>query len=436
MQIEKVIKKEPNAKLCIEITVDKSAVGEVRESVIRDYEKTAKIPGFRKGKVPREIILSRFSDGIKNKTIDLVLKRSLAQVLEEGNYKALSTPVITEMGDLITGENFSFKAECDLVPEIKLGDYKGVSSPRYTYDVDESLVNKELENLREKFATLVGVDKEAEIGDYLLIDYEEITENGKRVNGKENQTLLLDKEDDPLVKQLIGMKKGDEKEIELTSEYEQDGKKIAKTMKYHILLKEVKKKELPELNDDFAKDISDAENLEELKTKIRDELKEDAERIAIAKTKDEIISKIIANSSFEIPETLISSEIDRIINDIAKNYQIDIERIKEDQKKYEEHRKNLRPRALENIKYELTLIEVAKREGIEANDSEIDEEIMRYAQKQKKDFDQIKKQLEKYDSIETLRYRLTISKVLDFLYKNAVLSEEKHIPYNVEEEEV
>ncbi len=434
MQLEKAVTKEPNSKISIRVTVDKSSVGEVRESVIRDYEKSVRMPGFRRGKVPRQIILSRFSDTIKNKTQNLVLSRSLTQVLEEGKYNPISEPAIIEIGDLVPGENFSFTAECDLVPEVTLGEYRGISSLKYIYDVKDAAVDLELEKLRERFSTLVSVDRKAKNGDYIVMDYEELLEDGKQGERKENQTVFLDKKDDPLVKQLAGLGKGEAKDVELALDYEENGKNISKTKRFHVQVKEVKQKELPELNDDFAKDISDAENLEKLKEKIREELKEDAARRSVAKTKDEIITRLISKSTYEIPETLLAHEVDRIIGEIAHAYRTDIEHLRKDQKRYEGYRQNLRPRASEHLRYELTLIEVAKREKIEVDGSEIDEEIMGYAKSQKKDVDEIKAQLEKNGSINSLRYRLRMSKSLDFLYQNARMDEEKHILYTAEEE--
>jgi trigger factor len=434
MQLQKEVKKEPNARISIQVTVDKSSVGEVHESVVRDFEKRAKLPGFRQGKVPRSIILSRYKDSIKSETISTVLSRSLSQILKDTEYRIITEPSITEMGDLEPSENFSFSAVCDVMPEIKLIDYTGVSSEKYVYDVKENLVKKEMERLREQFANLVAVDRKASIGDYIVIDYVEEPEGEKPGEKKENQTVFLDKKDDPFAKQLVGLAKGDSKDIELSQEYdEEEGEKKTYTVKVHVDVREVKKKELPELNDDFAKDISDVETLAELKKAIRDDLKEQAGRRSDERTKDELMKKIIAASEYDIPETLISHEIDRILNDVAYTYRIDLNQLQQDEQKYGEYRENLRPRALESLKYELTLAEIAKTENISVGDKEVDEEIKGFATRQKKKFADLKKQMTENESIENLRHRLRMLKALNFVHEQAKLGPEKHIQFGEEE---
>jgi len=431
MQFEKVIKKEKNAKISIHVTVDKSSVNDTRESVIKDYEKNAKLPGFRKGKVPRNLILQRFAQSIKNETVNEILSKSLSQILKESDYRPISDPTITQMGELALEDNFTFSAECEIMPEVKLSEYKQIVSEKYIYDVTDKAVTDEIETLRERFATLISIDGKANEGDYVVIDYEEISgENGEK---KENQTILLDKKDDQLAKQLIGMAKGDEKDIELVHEYEdEDGKKLKRNVKLHVRVNEVKKKQLPELDDNFAKDISDAKTIKELKEKIQADIEENAKRLSEQKTKEELLKKVIEKTEFDIPKTMIDNEIDRILGDIAYSYRIDIEKLKQDEKKYDEYRKNLAPRAIDNLKQDLVLNEIVKKENITITDKEADDEIRKYAESQKKDFESMKKQLEESGSIDGLRFRLQISRALDFIYKNAKLEKEKHITYREE----
>jgi len=431
MQFEKVITKEKNAKISIQVTVDKLSVKDTEESVIKDYERNAKLPGFRKGKVPRTLILQRFAQSIKNETVSEILSKSLSQILKESEYKPIADPTITQMGELAGEDNFSFSAECDIMPEVKLTEYKQIESDKYIYDITDKAVIDELEALRERFATLMSIDGKAKMGDYVVIDYEEISEeNGEK---KENQTILLDKKDDQLAKQLIGMAKGDEKDIELVHENEDENeKKLKRTVTLHIRVNEVKQKQLPELDDNFAQDISDVKTLKELEAKIRADIKENAEKLSDQKTKDELLKKVIEKTEFDIPKTMVENEIDRILGDIAYSYRIDMEKLKQDGKKYDEYRKNLMPRAVDNLKQDLVLNEIAKKEKITITDKETDDEIRKYAESQKKSFESVKKQLEDAGSIDGIRFRLQISGALDFIYKNAKLEKEKHITYREE----
>ncbi len=434
MQLQKEVKKEKNAKISIQVTVDKKSVGEAHESIIKDFEQNAKLPGFRKGKIPRNIILSHFRDNIKNETINTVLSESLSQILKESEYHLISQPSVTEMGDLVPEESFSFTAECDIMPEVKAAAHKGVISEKYVYDVKDATVKQEIELLREQFSNLVSVDRKAKIGDYIVIDYIEEGNDEKPGEKKDNQTVFLDKKDDQLAKQLVGLGKGDSKDIELEHEYEEEGEKKTHKVKVHVDVSEVKQKELPELNDEFAKDISDVESLADLKKAIRDDLKEQAARLSEERSKDELMKKIIQKTEYDIPEILINREIERILADVAYNYRIDLDKLREDEQKYKEYRENLRPRALESLKYELLLAEIAKTETISISEKEIDDEIKGFAKRQNKDFEGLKKKMKENDTIGSLRYRLRIAKALNFVYDSAKLDQEKHLNFGTERE--
>ncbi len=420
MQLEKEIKKGSKSNVEIHVTVNKDEISKIREKVINDIAKNAKIPGFRKGKVPRNIIVTRFSDKIKNETISNILYDSINQIIKEIEYKPISEPVITDLDELNPDRDFSFKAEFDIMPEIKLKEYKNLETTRYEYEVTDEMIEKELNALRERFATLKSVDKEAEAGDYLVIDYVEYDENGKEKYKKSDQTVLLDDKEDQFVKQLIGVKKGDEKDI--TIKIEADKEEESKEIKVHVKVKDIKKKELPELNDDFAQDISDVSSLEELKNKIKKDLEEELKRLAEEKSKTELTEKLIEKNDFELPESMINYEIDRIISEIATAYRIDIESLKKNKEEYEKYRENLRNRAIKNLKYELLLSEIAKLEKLEATDKEVDEEIKKYASENKKDFKDVKDTMKKNNSYENLRYQITLRKALDFIYNNAKFS--------------
>jgi len=434
MQLQKEVSKEAPSKVRINVTVDKDDVNIFREKVIEDYQKNAKLPGFRKGKIPRQIILTRFSDSIKSETIQNILYESIDQILKESDYAPISDPVIIDVGELTPDKNFSFKAEFDVMPEIEIKNYRGIKGTKYEYELTEEIVNNELEALRERFSTLVSTDKPAETGNYLVIDYVEYNENGEERNRQLNQTILLDREDNSFVKQLLGVKKGDEKDITLTFENDEDGKKISRQLKVHVNVKDVKIKELPPLDDDLAQDISDVSTLKELKAKIRKDLEAEASERGEEKTKEALMTTLIENSAIDLPESMINQEIERIITNIAHTYRIDLEKLKADKERYEEYRKNIRPRAENNIKYELILSEIAKKEDIKITDEEIDEEIKRYALETKKDFETLKKNMIENKSVENLRYHLTLKKALNLVYNEAEFEKTEKLTFEEEKE--
>jgi len=431
MKLDKNVQKKSNARMNIHVKIDKEDVQKEREKIIKDLEKNAKIQGFRKGKVPRSIILLRFSNDIKNEAMNSLFSKSIAQIIKEDKYNPVSTPSITEAGELIEDEDFSFKAEFDVMPEVELSEYKGIESNNYIYEVIDDDVDKVIDNFREQFSNLSSTDEKAEIGNYLVIDYGEKSDDGNVVKKESNKTILLDNKDNQLVKALIGTRKGEEKNIELSNE-PNDKTHPSKT-KLNIKVKDVKVKTLPELNDDFAKDVSDVDTLDKFRKKIKDGLLHEANIRSDNKTKAELLKKLVEKSTFEIPDTMINNEIDRILSEIAYSYKLDLDKIKKDKDKFEEYRKNLRPRAVVTIKNDLVLYKIADKEGLEVTDKETDKEIKEYALQSKRDFKSVKEDMVKNGTIENLKFRLRPEKALDFIYKNAVLKKEKRLKYSEQE---
>jgi len=203
----------------------------------------------------------------------------------------------------------------------------------------------------------------------------------------------------------------------------------------HVTIKDVKEKSLPELNDEFAKDISDAKTLAELKKKIREGYEKEAEQSSMNRTKDELMSKLIDRCEIDLPETLIAYEAERIISNIAYSYRMDLEKLRKDEAQYAEYQKKARPAAIRNTKQDLILDEIAKKEKIEAEKKELDEELKKVAKSAKKKLDTVKKEMEEKGTLENYKYRLSMKKTLDFIYENAKLGKEKRIPYMQNEEE-
>jgi trigger factor len=435
MQLTKKVSKKPNSKISLNVTVNKEEVKKIREEVIKDFEYNTKLPGFRKGKVPRNILEVKFSKNIHDETVSTVMRDSINQIVKEEEYQPISHPSVVETDELNNGEDFSFKAEFDVMPEVELGEYKGITSERYIYEVKDDAIQKEIEGLRERFATLVPTGEPSLTGDYLVIDYEEYADDGKIKTKKKNQTVLIDNKDDNFGKELVGLKKGEDKDISLSQEYEEDGKSKTYNTSVHITVKDVKKKQLPELNDDFAKDISDTGSLEELEKKVRDGLEKEAAQLSEDRTKDELLKKLIQKSTIDLPETLINYEINRIISNIAFSYRIDLEKLQKDEKHYEEYREKARPAAINNTKQDLILDDIARREKIKADNKELDAEIKRVAKRSKKSFEALKKELEEKGTIENYKYRLKLRKSLDFIYETAKLDKKKRIKYTTDKTE-
>ena len=459
MQLQKELKKEQNARVSVRVTVDKSSVNESMGEIVQDLEKHSKIPGFRRGKVPTSLVITHFSQYIKEETTSRVLSQSLKQVLGEEPFRPISDPVVVEMGDLNKDQDFSYKAQFDVMPEFSLPEYRGVSSEKYAYKVRDTDVTREIDNLRERFATLATKEGKAEDGDYLVLDYAEYDTNEKLRTKKKDQTVLLDVKNDPLSGLLAGMAKGDEKSIELPLEkgtlplesgtpeiggagrVGQDpgtGSRVGgenpvesrgEPGTLRVLVKEVKKKEIPELNDDFARDISDAENVDGLRKKIAEELEEAASQRGEEKTKDELVTKLVEKTSIELPETLVNNEIAHLLANIATAYRVDPKKLVADEELVQRYRKSLTPQAVRNVKYELIMNEIAKKEGIEPSDEDIDEEIRKYAKANKRDFRSVRDTMVQNRSVELLKTRIRQNKALDLVFRSASFGKTKELHF-------
>jgi trigger factor len=460
MQLQKELKKEQNARVSVRVTVDKSSVKESMDAIVQDLEKHSKIPGFRRGKVPMSLILTHFSQYIKDETTSRVLSQSLQQVLGEEPYRPISDPVVVEMGDLNKDQDFSYRAQFDVMPAFALPEYKGIASEKYAYKVRDEDITREIGNLRERFATLATKEGKAENGDYLVLDYAEYDTNENPRTKKKDQTVLLDVKNDPLSGLLAGMAKGDEKSIQLPlekaplplengnkapeggegenqspetgphAEGENPIERSGEPGTLYVLVKEVKKKELPELNDEFARDISDAETMEELRKKIGEDLEKTALQRGEEKTKDELITKLVEKTSIELPETLVSSEIAHLLANIATAYRVDPKKLMADQEFVQRYRKSLTPQAVRNVKYELIMNEIVKKELLESTEEDIDEEIRKYARIKKRDFQSVKENMVQNNSIEQLKTRLRQNKALDLVYRSASFGKTRELHFD------
>jgi trigger factor len=195
----------------------------------------------------------------------------------------------------------------------------------------------------------------------------------------------------------------------------------------HVRVSEVKKKEFPELNDDFARDISDVETMDGLRKKIAEELEKAASQRGDEKTKDELVTKLVEKTSIELPETLVNNEFAHLLANIAAAYRVDPKKLVADEELVQRYRKSLAPQAVRNVKYELIMNEIAKKEGIEPSDDDLDEEIRKYARMSKRDFPSVKDTMVRSGSIEQLKTRIRQNKALDLVFRSASFGKAKEL---------
>jgi len=422
-KLEKIEKN--TATLEIEVSEEQFEKG-----IQKAYKKNAgkfNIPGFRKGKAPRAIIERHYGEGIfYEDAINEICPDAYQAAVKEHNLQPVDRPEV-DIVQLEKGKPFIFKAVVTVKPEVTLGDYKGIQVEKKEYPITDEDVDKELESMRNASARMVTVEgRPAQKDDMVIIDYkgfigEEQFEGGTA----ENQTLVLGSGHfiEGFEDQLIGAKTGDSVEVKVTFPEDYQAERLAgKEAVFQVQVKEIKEKELPDLDDEFAKDVSEFDSLEELKKDLRVKLEERAAHRAKHETEDEVIKKVTELSVIDIPDIMIEKQIDSMVRDFG--IQLMYQGLKlEDylayyKKSMEEFRDGLKEEAIERVRTQLTLEKISQVEGISDTQEELDKEIEEMAKRYKQqDVEKFKKSLGE-DELNYIKESIIVRKTIDFLVES------------------
>lgn len=427
-------RKEHNiAKLTI--TVDADTFG---AAVQQAYVKTAKhynIPGFRKGHAPRKVIENMYGEGVFfEDAFEIVWGDAYDAALEEFELFAVDKPSI-DIEKISLAEGVVFTAEVQLKPEVVLGAYKGIEVEKPTYTVEDADVEREIEQEREKNARFVGVERAVENGDRVILDYSGSVD-GKKFDGGTA-------EDQPLVigsgtfipgfeEQMVGMNVGEEKDITVTFPEEYHAPDLAgKEAVFHVKVREVQVKELPALDDEFAKDVSEFDTLDELRADKRKKMEERAAENEKAARENLCIKAVCDNATVEIPAVMIDRQVNYMLQDIA--YRLSMSGISlEDYCKFsgsdiDSMRESYKPEAENRVKMQLVIEAVGKAENVACTDEELEADVAAYAEQNNTSVEEFKKQLTESD-YDYLRDRKTAEKTIALIVDNAVFTEPKEAP--------
>ncbi len=421
----KTSKTENKNEIKLEFNIEAEKFEDAIKTVYEKNKKYFNIPGFRKGKVPMNMVekyygVKVFYEDAFNEVVPEVYERAL----EENKIEAVSKPDI-DITQMEKGKELIFTAVVQTKPEVKPEKYKGIEIKKIEYNVSDDDIKHELEHMQEKNARLLTIeDRPVEDGDITIIDFEGFIDGAPFDGGKaKNHELTIGSHTfiEGFEEQLIGMKKDEEKEINVKFPEEYFSKELAgKPAMFKVKLHEIKKKELPALDDEFAKDASEFDTLEQLKESIKKRLQEENEHRAKHETEDAVIKAIADVNNVEIPSGMIETEIDNIAKDVEArlSYQgITFENyLKMIGKTTEDFRKEYSKQAEENVKTRLLLEAIANVEKIDTTEQEIMEKIKEMAEKYNKKEEELKdnEQLKNY-----LKENLKTEKVIDFLVKNA-----------------
>lgn len=380
----------PQSQIGLEIEIPAETTKQTYEKVVQNLSRSANIPGFRKGKVPRQVLLQRLgSQRIKEAALeDLVqdgLKQAIAQESIEalGNYKVTST-----YEELISrfqpGEPLRFSASVDVPPQINLGDYSGLSIKAEETQPESDAVDKFLEQRRTEQATLIPVEsRPAQMGDVAVVDYSgRFTAEGDEtteISGAQATDFQIELEEgrflEDIIQGIVGMSPGETKEVPVNFPEDYPREDLTgKSAVFTITLKELKEKELPELDDDFAQEISEKETLAELRESLEQQFREKAERETAASKEQALLQALLEKVEIDLPETMIEREVQTILTQTAmqmESYGMDIRKLF-NAETLPQLKERSRPDAITRLRQSLALEEIAKRESLTVSSDEIE----------------------------------------------------------------
>lgn len=411
-------------QVLLRVEVDKEILEGGLDHAFNKAVKTVEVPGFRKGKVPRNIYESRFGvESLYNDALDYILPDAYSNAIDDTGIEPVDRPDV-EIEQLEAGEPLIFTAKVTVKPDVNLGKYKGLKIEKKDFTVSDSAIDAELESLRDRHADIIVIDDgEVLDGDTTIIDFEGFHEGVAFEGGKgENHSLVIGSGSfiPGFEEQLIGMKKEEERDINITFPEQYHSEDLAgKEVVFKVKLHEIKRKQLPELDDEFAKDI-DFDTLEALTDDTRERLEKTAEQEQDVYLKETALRLAGDNATIDIPEAMVDAEVDKMLRNFEQqlsqqglNLELYMQYMNVDE---EALRTQFREDAARRVCSDLVLEEIVKVEGITATEEEVDVEIARIAEIYEKEPAEIKEILVAdgagYENIELdLKYR----KALDLL---------------------
>ncbi len=404
----------------LDLEIPAEEVQKAMERVAREFARVARVPGFRPGKAPVTLIRRRFAEDIKSEVLQSLLPERIEQAVTEQKMVPVTRPHVEQV-DFAEGGPLKFKATFEVLPDFPLGDYQNLEVEVDALEITDAEVEKSLTEMRERAATFVPVEgRPIADGDYAQIELVGTPVGGGEPLRGENVLCHIGAEETlgAFSENLRGAQTGDHRRFEVRyPEDFPDPKLAGKVYTYAIEIVANKEKKLPELNDEFAKDVSEAATLEELRGKIRQNLEAERDLRRTHQAHERIVSKLIAAHDFPVPEALIEQQMDvrleRAIRSLAAQG-VDPRSVNVD---WVTLRRRQRDRALEDVKAELILDRIASAEGIEADEQEVQRQIALLAERSGESATAVQARLTKQGALDRIKSKLRSDKTLEWLYK-------------------
>jgi trigger factor len=409
----------------LEISIPAEAVETETGKVAKSVQEKARMPGFRPGKVPASIVRKTFASDIRQKVLENLVPVFFNAKAKEEGLRVVGTPSISDV-HFHDGEPLRFKAHFEVFPEFEPSEYKGVEVPYRQPEVTDADVEKRVEELRENKASFINEDpRPIQDGDYAVVSLESVSGAEEPIKSDEVTVLIAGPETlAGFTENLRGASPGDEKEFDVTYPEEYGQEKLAgKTVRFHVNVKGLRRKELPEANDDFAQDLGDFRTIVELKDALHKSILAQRETEAQREAKDKLVQKLVDANEFPVPEAFVERQIENRVQQRLqalaqqgmdpKSFNLDWEKIKAAQ----------HDDALREVKASLILAKVAEREAIGVTNDEVDKEVERIARQNREPLATVRKKLLEDGSMDRIASHIQTEKTLNLLFEKATKTE-------------
>jgi trigger factor len=413
---------EASCRRELELEIPAEEVTKKIESVAKEFARVANVPGFRRGKAPVSLIRRKFADDIKGEVLQSLVPERVEKAVAEQKLTPVSQPQVDKL-DFNEGQPLKFRAVFEVLPEFELGNYKSLELEMPALDITDEDVTKTLEDMRERAATFAPVEGRAiQDGDFAQIKLLGTPEGGGEPLQADSVLCHIGAEEtmEPFNANLKGANIGDHKnfEVEYPADYP-DPKLAGKKYQYTVEVLGIKNKKLAELNDDFAKDVSDATTLDELKTKVREGLEHQRDHKHKELLHEKVLAEVVKLHDFPVPESLVEHQMDarleRVVRSLASQG-VDPRAVNVD---WVTLRKRQEERAKDDVKAELIVDRIASTENIDVTDEEITHELEHMASHSGESAEVIRARLTKQGTLDRMKAKLRSDKTLDWLAQNA-----------------
>jgi trigger factor len=414
------------------VEVEANEVNTALDEAFKKVVKKVSVPGFRKGRIPRPIFEKRFGvEALYQDALDILLPKAYSEAVEEVNIEPVDRPEV-DVEQMEKDQNLIFKATVTVKPEVKLGEYKGLEVEEADTTVTDDEVEAELKSLQEKQAELVVVENgTVENGDTVVMDFEGFVD-GEAFEGGKAENYSLEVGSGSFIpgfeEQLVGLEAGAEKDVEVSFPEEYHAEELAgKPATFKVKLHDIKRKELPELDDEFAKDVNEeVETLAELKSTLKEKLEADKKHTAEHQKQDTVVEKAAENAEIDLPEVMVTNEQDRMIQEFEQRLQgqsMNLDLYYQFSGQDETALRNqMKEDAEKRVRTNLTLEAIAAAENIEAGEEEVEQELEKMAEMYNMEVAQIKQMLQLQGGTDALKQDLKIRKAVEFLVENSKVS--------------